>query len=52
MRASELIEQLEELIRINGDCYVVYYEEGENGMANAETLEVVPHYETKYFLIG
>lgn len=52
MRASELIELLQNMIQLNGDRYVVYESENsEYGMSGVETIEVTPYYETEYFCI-
>lgn len=51
MRASELIAEIEEMIKLHGDRYMVYESEGVHEMENVEELTVVPHYETKYFCI-
>jgi hypothetical protein len=56
MRASDLIEQLENLIEEHGDRYVVYpIEDTSSGIferVSVEKIEVEPNHETKYFCIS
>jgi hypothetical protein len=51
MRASDLIRQLEELMREHGDRFVIYHVEDSSGTGavSVEEIEIEPYYETKYF---
>lgn len=50
MRATQFIKQLEEMVRKNGDFYMVYQDEED--MQAVEKVEVIPYHETKYFCIS
>lgn len=50
MRASRLIEELEEMVRKNGDFHMVYG--NEEDMLVVEKVEIIPYCETKYFCIS
>ena len=52
MRASKLIEELEQMIEKYGDCYVIYKnEENYKGAEPVEKIEIMPYHETSYFYI-
>lgn len=52
MRASELIEKLEELIEKHGDKYVICRDnEEEMGAFQVKDITIVNYKETKYFLL-
>jgi hypothetical protein len=53
MRASEVIEELQKLIKSYGDCYTVYpTRDNWDGAEKVEDINVIENNETKYFLIG
>lgn len=51
-KASQLIEELQELVREHGDRYMTHeVENSMYGMEKVEEVEIVSHHETKYFRI-
>lgn len=50
MRVNDLLDRLEELERLHGNCYVLIDSDYE-GEASVETVEILPYAETEYFVI-